>query len=116
MSHILVPLVVAVLKLLVPALAQQMQDEAQEGARRPELRRKLRERITRAGWLLLVVFVLTGCPSRTIYVPPGEPVRLRETVEGVKVWVLDENGEPAAGKMDLPEGWYCLPMEEESRE
>ncbi len=42
--------------------------------------------------------------------PDGEAVRLRETVRAAKVWVLDESGKPVAGKMDLPEGWYCLPV------
>lgn len=64
---------------------------------------------------LLPILLLTGCGggapfTRTIYVPDGEPVRLRETVRSAKVWVLDENGKPVAGKMDLPEGWYCLPV------
>ena len=53
-----------------------------------------------------------GCGVRTVYVPHGEPVRLRETIEDAKVWVLDETGEPVAGKMDLPEGWYALPVDD----
>ena len=32
---------------------------------------------------------LPGCRTQTIYVPRGEPV---------------------PGRMDLPEGWYCLPV------
>ena len=54
-----------------------------------------------------------GCGTRTVYVAPGEPVRLRETVRDAKVWVLDEHGEPVAGRMDLPEGWYALPVPKE---
>ncbi len=42
--------------------------------------------------------------------PHGEPVRLRETVEDVKVWVKDADGQPMPGRMDLPEGCYCLPV------
>ena len=61
---------------------------------------------------LLPILVLTGC-VRTIYVPHGTPVRLRETVKDVKVWVKDSGGEPVAGRMDLPEGWYALPLEDE---
>ena len=57
---------------------------------------------------LLPILLLTGCGVRTIYVPHGTPVRLRETVKSAKVWVLDADGKPVAGKMDLPEGWYCL--------
>lgn len=53
-----------------------------------------------------------GC-TRTVYVPHGTPVRLRETVKDVKVWVKDADGEPVAGRMDLYEGWYALPLEED---
>jgi len=53
-----------------------------------------------------------GC-VRTIYVPHGTPVRLRETIRNAKVWVKDPGGKPVAGRMDLPEGWYALPMPEE---
>jgi uncharacterized protein YceK len=62
--------------------------------------------------LLLCCILTSGCSTftRTIYVPDGTPVRLRETVKGVKVWVLDAEGVPVAGTMDLPEGWYALPM------
>ena len=58
---------------------------------------------------LLTIMLLPGCGVRTIYVPHGTPVRLRETVKDVKVWVKDADGKPVAGKMDLPEGWYALP-------
>ena len=62
---------------------------------------------------LLPILLLAGCGARMIYVPHGTPVRLRETVEDVKVWVKDADGEPVPGRMDLPEGWYALPMPEE---
>ena len=63
-------------------------------------------------FLLPILLLPSGAGRvRTIYVPHGTPVRLRETVEDVKVWVKDADGEPVAGKMDLPEGRYCLPVE-----
>lgn len=58
---------------------------------------------------LLPILLLTGC-VRTVYVPYGTPVRLRETVSDVKIWVKDSSGQPVAGKMTLPEGWYALPV------
>ena len=64
---------------------------------------------------LLPILLLTsgvGC-VRTIYVPHGTPVRLRETVTNAKVWVKDADGKPVAGKMDIPNGWYALPLEED---
>ena len=63
---------------------------------------------------VVVAGLLAGC-VRTIYVPHGTPVRLRETLKDVKVWVKDADGKPVAGKMDLPEGWYALPLDSESQ-
>ena len=40
-------------------------------------------------------------------------MRLRETVKDAKVWVKDADGNTIAGRMDLPEGWYSLPMPDE---
>jgi hypothetical protein len=60
---------------------------------------------------LLPILLLAGC-MRTVYVPHGTPVRLRETVKDVKVWVKDADGEPVAGRMDIYEGWYALPVDE----
>jgi hypothetical protein len=64
---------------------------------------------------LIPILLLTGCGggslfTRTIYVPHGTPMRLRETVRDVKVWVKDADGQPVAGEVDLYEGWYALPM------
>jgi len=64
-------------------------------------------------WFLLPILLLAGCAVRTVYVPHGTLVRLRETVKDVKVWVKDTDGQPVAGKMDLPEGWYALPLDAE---
>ena len=58
---------------------------------------------------IFVLVCLSGCASRTILVPPGEPVRLRETVRAAKVWVADKDGREIPGVVDLPAGWYCLP-------
>jgi hypothetical protein len=38
---------------------------------------------------------------------------LRQDVKNVKVWVKTKDGEIIPGKMTLPNGWYCLPLEEE---
>lgn len=55
---------------------------------------------------------LVGCMSmRTIYIPNGQAVKLRQTVKKVKVWILDKEKKMVEGTMDLPEGWYCLPKE-----
>lgn len=61
---------------------------------------------------LLAILLLTGCAVRTVYVPHGTPVRLRETIHDAKVWVKDADGQTVAGRMDLPEGWFCLPVDD----
>lgn len=122
----LIELIVAVLRALLPAAfaAGREAATAEDGARQSELRERLcervRERWSRAVLPLLLIGTLScvalcgaGCAPRTIYVPAGEPVRLRETIEDAKVWVLDADGKPIAGVMDLPEGWFCLPMDNE---
>ena len=65
--------------------------------------------------LLLPILLLAGWGVRTVYVPHGTPVRLRETVKDVKVWVKDADGKPVPGRMDLPEGWYALPLDQEGK-
>jgi len=103
----------AVLRALLPAIFRASKRTAEDGVTRPELRERLRRRVRRT-WgraviVLLVILLLPGCGTRIIYVPSGEPVRLRETIRNAKVWVLDADGKPVAGRMDLPEGWFCLP-------
>ena len=109
-----VSLIVEILRVLLPALFKAAKPTAEDSTSQPELRERLRKRV-RQTWAVafLWIFFLTGCGSRAIYVPHGEPVRLRQTIRGAKVWVMDANGKPTAGKMDLPEGWFCLPDEDE---
>ena len=114
MTAFLLALLEIIIRALLPALAAGASPSCEDGARQPALRAKLEERI-RSTWgkvvLVLVVLAISGC-TRTILVPPGEPVRLRETVKNVKVWAMGADGKPIAGQMDLPEGWYCLADEE----
>lgn len=59
-----------------------------------------------------IVLFLCGCSIgtvRTIYVPAGKSVKLRQDVRGVKIWAHDVNGALVAGKANLEEGWYVLP-------
>jgi len=106
---VLVAFLAALLKLLLPALLDS-KNTAEDGARDPALKKRLGNQLSawRKVAVLAVVLGAAGC-TRTIYVPHGEPVRLRETIPNAKVWVLDKNGQPIAGELDLPEGWYCLP-------
>ena len=112
----IITFLVALLRALIPALVQASKDTAEEGSRAHEVRDRLRKRVretwskaARIGVLAICLVSLSGCFTRTIYVPDGTPVRLRETIRKAKVWVLDKDGNPVAGELDLPEGWYCLP-------
>ena len=107
----LIAILVAILQVLLPALFKAAKSTAEDSAGQPELKKRLRAKV-RQTWavVLLCVLVLAGCGTRTIYVADGEPMRLRETIRGAKVWVKDQNGKTIAGRVDLLEGWYCLAM------
>ena len=112
----IINIIIAILRALVPALFRQSRPTCEEAQRQPKLKARLKDRIRKAGWkktqlavVLGIILILPGCfGTRTVYVPSGEPVRLRKTVKNAKIWTLDKDGRPVAGKMDLPEGWYCL--------
>lgn len=113
---VLMDLIVAILRALVPALIQELRPTAVDGDPDATVRKKLAEQVRSHGLILLTVpalLLLTGCGVRTIYVPHGTPVRLRETIPDAKVWVKDADGKPVAGQMDLPEGWYSLPVDDQ---
>jgi hypothetical protein len=58
--------------------------------------------------LCALASTLHGCGVRTVYVPAGEPIRLRQSVKACKVWVADKDGKEVPSTLDLPEGWYAL--------
>ena len=112
----LAPVIALVLGVLLEFFSKRAQPSAEDGDADVQLRDRLRARVRQYWPVALVVgmFLLSGCGAsapftRTIYVPDGTPVRLRETIHGAKVWVKDANGQAVPGRMDLPEGWYCLP-------
>ena len=114
----LIAIFVALLQVLLPALFKATEKTAEDSASQPELKKRLRAKV-RQTWatvlLLLCMLLFSGCGARTIYVPEGEPVRLRETIRGAKVWVKDQNGNTVAGRVDLLEGWYCLALPDEDQ-
>jgi hypothetical protein len=72
--------------------------------------------------LLLTISLLgvAGCGTnlfqrRTVYVPQGETVRLRESIRRVKVWVCVE-GKWEPSTMTIPEGWYALAKKPKQKE
>jgi hypothetical protein len=110
----------AILQALLPALFKASKDTAEDSPPQPVLRDRLRRRVKEAfkgaSHIIIcatAVLLVAGCGVRTIYVSDGTPVRLRQTVRAARVWVPDAEGRPVAGVMDIPEGWYALPVPQE---
>jgi len=59
---------------------------------------------------LIALLSQSGCGSRVIYVPHGQPVRLAESVR-VRVYAPDASGQQikSQNRITIPEGWYALP-------
>ena len=57
-----------------------------------------------------LILIISGCSSRVIYVPHGQPVRLAESVRA-RVYVPDKDGQQvkSQNRITIPEGWYALP-------
>jgi len=116
-------LVTVVLRVILPAVFSHKPDTMENAASQNAVRDRLRKKI-RATWktpVLLILIAAVTCPLggcwfrqvRTVYIEDGQPVRLRETIKNAKVWVPGKDGTPVAGVVDLPEGWYALPLSEE---
>lgn len=59
---------------------------------------------------LVLCLALTGCTmfTRTVYVPDGASVRLRQPLKNVKIWAKQKDGSISEGRMDIPEGWFVF--------
>ena len=53
------------------------------------------------------------CVHASCWSGPDAAVRLRGTIRDAKVWVKEADGRVVGGRMDLPEGWYALPVDGE---
>jgi len=54
--------------------------------------------------------LLSGCVStKTILIPPGEPVQLAEPVEAYVFVDVDGQRVRSDNRVTLPAGWWCLP-------
>jgi hypothetical protein len=59
---------------------------------------------------IILLLIIQGCTLmapkiKTIYVPEGDAVMLRQDVKNVDIWAKTKDNEPVAGKMTLEEGW-----------
>jgi len=69
--------------------------------------------ITACATILPLVLLLQGCtPTRVVMVPPGQPVRLAESVKA-HVWAKDASGNivKSRNRVTIHEGWYALPKD-----
>ncbi len=120
MINIIIQIIMAVLQALLPALLNR-ENSFEDAKKQTVLKKRLNDRIDKS-WgkaaipLVLACILLGGCSSKIIYVPDGEPVKIRETIKNAKVWTLDSDGKPVAGKMDIPAGWFALPDTREDGE
>lgn len=60
--------------------------------------------------LAALLAMMSGCATRVILVPNGEPVRLAEPVKA-KIFVADASGKSveSQNRVMIPAGWYALP-------
>ena len=113
MATFLVDLIVSILKAFLPSLKEASKDTHTVAVPEDEgLEKRLRDKV-KSHWgvstLLLCSLLMFGCGTRTVYIPDGTPVKLRESLKGVKVWVKTKEGEIIATEMDVSEGWFILP-------
>ena len=59
---------------------------------------------------LVATVSLGGCVStKTILIPPGEPVQLAEPVDAYVFVDIDGERMRSDNRVTLPAGWWCLP-------
>ena len=113
--QLIINLVIALARVIFPAMLDSAKPEHIEAKSQPKLKKQLRKQIM-GKWYVALALVLVLCASgcklftRTIYVPHGEPVKLAQNLSGVAVWVMTPQGQVLT-QMDIPEGWYCLPLD-----
>ena len=62
--------------------------------------------------VIAVIALLSGCGgTRTVLIPPGEPVQLAEPVKAYVYVDVKGKREKSGNRITLPEGWWCLPDE-----
>jgi hypothetical protein len=121
MEKIIKSILEALLSFFWPKITKpkEAEDGEKVNSREEKLKKKIKKDTMKREKLLVWMLVVSsfgalgGCATRTIYVPDGKAVQLRQQVRNVRVWVWDKDGKRVAGKMTLPEGWYALPLEEE---
>jgi nitrogen fixation protein len=103
-------IITAILTFLAWWLKRETKPEMTDGKTNDKIKQAGASKIKHTPPLIALLFItlLLGC-NRTVYVPNGAVVRLRDDIENVVVWVQTEDGW-VAGKLTIPEGWYCMPL------
>ena len=110
MNETLIAIVVAVIlgsiKLAWSAFTKRKQ--VQDGDGSGKLEAKLRDKLKKNGWLVLICLLFaSGCSTTAVFVPDGQAVRLNKKVSNHPVSVLVD-GQEIKTRMDIPAGYYCL--------
>ena len=64
--------------------------------------------------LVVASVLLGGCGgTRTVLIPPGEPVQLAEPVKAHIYTDVSGTRQRSDNRVTLPEGWWCLPDPDE---
>lgn len=61
-------------------------------------------------WCGLAVVLLAGCAaSRTVFIPESSPIRMGPSVSGRVYTMIDGQWTLSSNRVEIPEGWYCVP-------
>lgn len=65
--------------------------------------------LTVSVFVALVLVSMSGCGSRTVFIPEESPIRLGPNAK-VRVYTLQQGEWVLSNhQVHLPEGWYCVP-------
>jgi len=117
MLNFILEIIIGILRIVLPAIFAEREDTLDNADPQTELKNKLRDKIKRAGWCIVICCCLlsAGCFTKIVYVPQGTPVMLRQDIKAVKVWILDNNKKQIPATMDLKNGWYCVEMNDKEK-
>ena len=61
-------------------------------------------------WVALVAVLVAGCAaSRTVFIPESSPIRMGPSVHGRVYTLVDGQWILSSNRVEIPEGWYCVP-------
>ena len=107
----LAPVVELILKSLAGAIVQAAPDTTEVAKPDMQVKKAMENKIKAALKIatssILILMLAGGCFTKTVYVEAGTPVKLRQSVPNVLVWIPDSKGKLTAGEVTIPEGWWA---------